>query len=255
MRRYFLCCAIAPVVVVTCLWAQENTGAAVRDTFDEAQQIAHLRAQPLTWFGSFTFAYSQPRGPFKQFLDSINNPWGLGFGFGGGYRFSTVPVMVGAMLDVLLYGMQERTYVRPGIPVPVYDTVRTSITFVPISIVARIAPDIGRVQPYIEACGGLTVIASNFSLSSNARSEQNVSHSHVPFQYSIGAGLNVRVVDVYNLPVSRQAYYVHCGVRYLFGDYSVYTFWKITDAGTVEPYRGASRTDLFVFVLGVQAEF
>lgn len=234
---------------------------AARDTFDEEQQIERLRQKPLTWFGSFFFAYSQPRGNFKRFLDSINNSWGLGFGFNGGYKMSDVPLAFGAALDVLFYGAQDRTYQTPliigGIPRTVYDTVNTSITFIPITVFARIAPDIGWVQPYVEAGAGLTVISSTYSLKSNLGGEQNDSRSHVPFQYSVGAGLNVKVADVFNLPVSRQAYYVNLGVRYIYGDWSDYTFWRLSSDGSraIETVTGASRTDLYVITIGFQAAF
>lgn len=232
-----------------------------RDTFDEQHEIERLRQQPLHWFGSFYFAYSQPRGDFKQFLDSINNSWGLGFGFNGGYAFSEVPIAVGAMLDVLFYGMQERTFQSTvtigGIPRTVYDTVNTSITFVPITVFARIAPDLGWLQPYVETGVGVTVISSSFSLNSNLGGSQERSESHVPFQYSVGTGLNVKVADVFNIPVSRQAFYVHLGLRYVWGDYSDYTFWRFSDDNTssLNVVRGASRTDLYVITLGVSAAF
>ncbi|GIV55448.1 MAG: hypothetical protein KatS3mg040_0216 [Candidatus Kapaibacterium sp.] len=234
---------------------------AVRDTFDEEQQIERLRQKPLTWFGSFSFAYSQPRGNFKRFLDSINTSWGLGFSFNGGYKLSDVPIAIGADLGVLFYGSQDRTYqtqlVIGGIPRMVYDTVSTSIVFIPITVLARIAPDIGWVQPYVEAGAGLTVISSTYSLKSNLGGEQNDSRSHVPFQYSVGAGLNVKVADVFNLPVSRQAYYVNLGLRYIYGDWSDYTFWRVADDGSrsIETITGASRTDLYVITLGVQVAF
>jgi opacity protein-like surface antigen len=240
---------------------QPPIAGAGRDTFDEQREIERLRQQPLEWFGSFYFAYSQPRGNFKRFLDSINNGWGLGFGFNGGYKFPSVPIAVGAMLDVLFYGSQERKYSTPlivgSVPRMVYDTVNTSITFVPITVFARIAPDIGWLQPYVEAGAGLTVISSTYSLKSNLGGEQDDSRSHVPFQYSIGAGINVKVADVFNIPVSRQAFYVHLGLRYVYGDFSDYTFWRFSDDGSraVETVTGASRTDLYVVSLGVQAAF
>ncbi|MCS7000435.1 MAG: hypothetical protein RML15_05825 [Bacteroidota bacterium] len=232
-----------------------------RDTFDEQQEIERLRQQPLNWFGSLHFAYSQPRGNFKRFLDSINNSWGLGFGFNGGYKLSSVPLAIGAMLDILFYGSQERTYQTPliigGIPRTVYDTVSTNIVFIPITVFTRIAPDIGWVQPYVEAGVGLTVISSSYSLKSNIGGEQEDSRSHVPFQYSIGAGINVKFADVFNIPVSRQAYYVNLGIRYLYGDFSDYTFWKFASDGSraIETVTGASRTDLYVITLGIQAAF
>jgi opacity protein-like surface antigen len=232
-----------------------------RDTFDDQTHIERLRQQPLNWFGSLHFAYSRPRGNFARFLDSINNGWGLGFGFNGGFKLSDAPVAIGATVDVLFFGSQERTYQTPfvigGIPRTVYDTVNTTIMFVPITVIARIAPDIGWVQPYVEAGAGLTVISSDYTLKSNVAGEQSSSRSHVPFQYSVGAGLNVKVAEVFNIPVSRQAYYVNFGIRYVYGDWSDYTFWKLSDdnSRTITLVTGASRTDLYIITLGFQAAF
>jgi opacity protein-like surface antigen len=264
MERYRIAWLVMSVVLCVPLWAQTEQppiAGAGRDTFDERLEIERLRAKPLNWFGSFYFGYSQPRGDFKRFLDSINNKWGLGFGFNGGYTFSEVPLSVGAALDVLFYGSQERTFETQlsigGIPRMVYDTVSTSITFVPITVFVRIAPTIEWFQPYVEAGAGLTVISSSFSLQSNVGGSQNQSRSHVPFQYSVGAGLNVKVADVFNIPVSRQAYYVHLGLRYVYGDFSDYTFWRFAsdNSRSLEVVRGASRTDLYVISLGISAAF
>lgn len=252
------------MVVASALWAQQSEvpiAGAGRDTFDEQREIERLRQQPLNWFGSLYFAYSQPRGNFKRFLDSINNSWGLGFGFNGGYKWSQIPIAVGAMVDILIYGSQERNYQTPliigGVPRIVYDTVSTSITFIPITVFARIAPDIGLFQPYVEAGAGLTVITSTYSLKSNLGGEQNDSRTHVPFQYSVGAGIGVKLAEVFNIPVSRQAYHITLGIRYLYGDFSDYTFWKFSTDGNraVETIRNASRTDLYVISLGIQASF
>ncbi|MCX7930074.1 MAG: hypothetical protein N2663_05075 [Chlorobi bacterium] len=254
-------CVLVAALSLVAQDTQPPIAGAGQDTFDDQREIERLRQQPLEWFGSFYFAYSQPRGNFKHFLDSINNGWGLGFGFNGGYKFRQVPVAVGAMLDVLFYGSQERTYQTPlvinGVPRMVYDTVNTSIAFIPITIVARIAPDVGWLQPYVEAGGGVTIISSTYSLKSNLGGEQDDSRSHVPFQYSIGTGINVKVVDVFNIPVSRQAYYIHLGLRYIYGDFSKYTFWRFASDGSkgVETATGSSRTDLYVISFGIQAAF
>ncbi len=262
--RHRIAVALATMLTLSTTYGQQPEPAvagAGRDTFDEEQQIERLRQKPLNWFGSLSFAYSQPRGNFKRFLDSINTSWGLGFVVNGGYKLSDVPIAIGADLGVLFYGSQDRTYqtqlIIGGIPRMVYDTVNTSIVFIPITVLARIAPDIGWVQPYVEAGAGLTVISSTYSLKSNLGGEQNDSRSHVPFQYSVGAGLNVKVADVFNLPVSRQAYYVNLGLRYIYGDWSDYTFWKVADDGSrsIETITGASRTDLYVITLGVQVAF
>lgn len=255
--------AILLVIAFVDILAQSNPpiAGAGHDTFDEQQQIERLRKTPLHWFGGLSFAYSRPRGDFKRFLDSINNSWGAGFGFNGGYHFGEVPIAVGAGVDVLFYGMQERTFentvVIGGVLRQVYDTVSTALTFIPITVFLRIAPDLDWIQPYVEAGGGLTVISSSYTLKSNIGGEQDRSRSSVPFQYSVGAGLNVKVADVFNLPVSRQAYYVHLGMRYLYGDYSDYTFWRFSSDGTgvVETVTGASRTDVYVVTVGIQAAF
>lgn len=152
--RHRIAVALATMLTLSAAYGQQPEPAiagAGRDTFDEEQQIERLRQKPLNWFGSLTFVYSQPRGNFKRFLDSINTSWGLGFSFNGGYKFTDVPVAIGADVGVLFYGSQERTYQTPlvigGIPRTVYDTVNTSIVFIPITVLARIAPDIGWVQP------------------------------------------------------------------------------------------------------------
>jgi len=260
ITRFLLMSLVSGVVVVAQTQEPPIAGAG-RDTFDDRREIERLRQQPLDWFGGVSFAYSQPRGDFKRFLDSINNGWGAGFSINGGYTFGQVPVSVGVAVDVLFYGMQERTFQTPlvigGIPRTVYDTVNTTMTFVPITVFVRIAPELEWFQPYVEAGAGLNLISSSFSLKSNLGGSQEQSESHAPFQYSIGAGLNVKVADVFNVPVSRQAYYVHLGLRYLYGDYSDYTFWRFADGSSrsIEVVRGASRTDLYVITLGVSAAF
>lgn len=235
-----------------------DAGYSAADSLD----IERLKKQDLHWSVGGDITYSAPRNDFKTIMDSLDKSWGMGFGFFGAYTFTPVPVSVGANVNFLFYGSDEKvyrtTYKVGGIPVIFNDTITTSNSIIPISVFARFEPDVKVIKPYIEALVGFTVISSSHNVKYDAsvgKSYDSTSTS-VPFHYGIGGGVKIKLADIYNVPISRNALYLNLQTKFLFGDYSDYTFRLYDQASnTFSIVNKSSRTDLMLINLGVSYEF
>lgn len=238
---------------VTTQASSESQGVTQKDSLI----IEELRNTPLHWSFGGSFTYSAPQGEFKTLLDSLDKSYGLGFSLQTAYSFAPVPFSLGVHASFLFYGGSTESYYNGNtvLGVKLYDTVTTSNTIVPLSIRAKIEPDLGYVKPYLDFSVGFSIISASRTVQirrPNQQSETKESSSSAPFHYGLGGGIAVKFADVFNIPDSRQAWYAYGGIHYLKGDYTDYKFWDTQS----NSFRGAnSRTDILLVNVGVVCEF
>lgn len=182
----------------------------------DIQTARELIQKPLHGYGSILFINGNPQdGCFQELLG--NNAYG--FSIKGGYYFNPVPITLGLNVDVLFYGGERQMLPRTVLGLKVNDTLETSTTMVPILFHTRFQPQITHfLFPYIELTGGANIYTSTAEIKPYGNPHVSNSQTELFWNYGIGTGLQIRLVDFVELPSTHTALLLDIYARYLFGE-------------------------------------
>ena len=182
----------------------------------DIQAARELIQKPLHGYGSILFINGNPQdGYFQELLG--NNAYG--FSIKGGYYFNPVPITLGLNVDVLFYGGEQEMLPRTVLGIKVNDTLETSTTMVPILFHTRFQPQMTHfLFPYIELTGGANVYTSTAEIKPYGNPHVSNSQTELFWNYGIGTGLQIRLVDFVELPSTHTALLLDIYARYLFGE-------------------------------------
>lgn len=227
------------------------------------RQQPEVQYEPQNVMVGFSFTTLNPQGPFRDTLQAIGTPnVGYGFTLNAMWSPDDLPIALGAGADFIFMGSNERrfrTQISPGRIA--FDTVSTQTTFIPISIFARIQPNIARwVYPYAEVQAGINVMTSSTDLRSNimintGSQTQSESFSSAPLFYGFGAGVAVKFLDIID-GTNRTSVLLDLGLRYNYGANANYTVVTGFDgSGNRQTVSASSPTDQVTFRAGLSVRF
>lgn len=225
-------------------------------TAKEQEIINNLKNRHLPGFFGFGFSNSIPQG------DYMNNIKGAGPGFGlyGGYRMPVVPVSLGAEVDFHFYGSDTRynKYHHYSLPqyVWVYDTLSTSNSSIPISVFARLEPNLFNfLFPYVEGFAGFNIMSASYDMKSSQWNEVDESETDLALFYGVGAGAQVKLTDFILLPDGISRMLLDVKFRYMKTSNTDYYTVKLNSDGTPTFAAFNSYTDQVLFTLGLVFHF
>lgn len=196
--------------------------------------IDHIKDTNLNWQFGISFLVLNPQDSLRRAIEKLDAPGtGYGFNLNLAYYMDPIPFVMGFDAGVAFFGSTSQTFYEPlG---PFTDTLRYESlnTHIPINLFVRFQPNICTwVFPYAEVVGGLTVVGSSLDISRNSvvgQTSDSKSESSATWQYGIGAGIMIKLVDFVTLPSELQRVLLDVRGRYLWGsDVSVATI-KVAD--------------------------
>ncbi len=192
------------------------------DSMDSAI-IDRIKERPLNWQFGASFMVSNPQDTFRRAIEYLESPGtGYGFALNVAYYFDPIPILLGGEFGLNFFGGSNRTYTVPQGPF-FTDTLRyeTLNTHLPVNVFMRVQPNIATwVFPYGELIGGFTVVGSSLDVSrtsGNVSNSDSESESSLSWQYGLGAGFMVKVLDFITLPNEHQRVLLDVRMRYLRG--------------------------------------
>jgi hypothetical protein len=200
-----------------------------------------------------SFLTGFPQGAFGDNVDST----GLGATFDGFVRIKSSPVFVGASLGFLIYSSETTPQIfSPTIPVLVPVSV-TNSSFLG-NLVVRYQPGISwrsPVSPYLEAFWGFDHIWTQTTIGEASSQVTTSNLSDTVMTYGSGAGMSIRMVEVFAQGVPTLRLDLNLGVRYVFGGDAKYM--RGPGLGDDAVVRGVSRskTDLLTLDVGFGFRF
>lgn len=224
-------------------------------TPQEEEVIQQLKNRHLPGFFGIAFSNSIPQGDYMRNINSS----GPGFGIYGGYRISAIPVSVGAEADFHFYASETKyNRYQYGYPSYVYvnDTLSTGNSSIPISLFARLEPNIANfVFPYIEGFAGLNILSASYDMKSSYWPKQDQHETNSPFYYGFGAGAQVKLTDFIVLPDVITRMLLDVKFRYMKTGSSDYYTVRLNNDGTPTFAAYNSPTDQVLFTLGLVFHF
>lgn len=200
------------------------------ETEKDIRAAKELIEKPLHGYGSILFINGNPQDGYFQGLLGNN---AHGFSIKGGYYFNPVPITLGLNVDVLFYGGDRQMLPRTVLGLKVNDTLETSTTMVPILFHTRLQPQITHyLFPYVELTAGANIYSSSFELKPYGNPHVSMSHTELVWNYGIGTGLQIRLVDFVELPSTHTALLLDIYARYLYGEEKYLSKANIEDAST-----------------------
>jgi hypothetical protein len=175
-----------------------------------------------------------------------------------------VPIAFGMQFDFLFNGSSERDLHAQwqdinGFYHDYFDTLSTQSMVIPITVFARIQPNVlGWVFPYVEVFGGASIfnMSTSFKTSlSTINYDYNNSSNKTSATWCYGAavGLMVKIADFIQLPSSHTALFVDTKLRFTKGGLATYYKGEINNS-TTPPSANItefhSQTDMVVFLFG-----
>lgn len=226
----FLICTILTCSVMVCLpqrvWAQPSeTPTSMFDrptnTMDQAI-IDRIKNSTLNWQFGASFLVVNPQDSLRRALEYLDAP-GTGYGFtlNIAYNMDPVPVVVGGEGGVGFFGDNSRTFLKPSGSFT--DTIKynSQNTHIPLNLFVRVQPNLYNwVFPYAEVVGGVTLIGSSLDITRSTITgsyTDNTSETSATWQYGVGAGVMVKIVDFITLPSELQRFLIDVRMRYLWG--------------------------------------
>lgn len=230
----------------TPLFAQNQT---TEGTNELSSEVKELIRKPLNGFAGISFIIGNPqKGEFQQSLG--NNS--LGFSICGGYYFDPIPVTLGAEVDFLFFGGEEKILPRKISGFNIQDTLKTSTTMIPVLLTTRLQPKIGHhVMPYLELCGGVSFYSSTSELKNYPNQSLSNSESAGIWMYGVGIGTQIRLVDFVELPSTHSALLLDIRARYLFGSEKTLKKASINNNNEAEFSSFTAGTDILTTYFGV----
>ena len=171
----------------------------------------------------FTFMVANPQDSLRNAIMRFGSPSvGYGFGITAAYNFDPVPIVLGGEFAMQFYGGTEKTFYQMSGPFRDTLVYSTSNLQLPITIHARIQPDLFNwIFPYVEADVGMMVFSSSLDVTRNPNTESpsvnNDTESSVSWLYGGGAGVMVKFADIITLPNTLQRWLLDVRFRYLWG--------------------------------------
>lgn len=222
---------------------------------DEQAAIEALKHKPMNGLFGVSFTNSVPQ---NEFYDNMKRS-GPGFSVYGGYTFAPVPVTIGLQGDFLFYGGDEKyfKYQNPGGWDYARDTVSYQNMVIPVTASVMFRPDVyGLVFPYFEVFGGFTMMSASADYKSSWGAEDDKSEFTASWNYGIGAGTMIKLVDFITLPEFRTRMLLDIKARYMKGTSTEYYMVKQINQDSSPDFRkSTSKTDMLTFQVGIVFEF
>lgn len=217
-------------------------------TEKDIQAAKELIQKPLHGYGSILFINGNPQdGYFQELLG--NNSYG--FSIKGGYYFNPIPLTVGMNVDFLFFGGETLRLPRTVLGLTVNDTLETSTTMIPILFHTRFQPQITHfLFPYVELTAGANIYTSTAEVKPYGNPRVSISQTELYWNYGIGTGLQIRLVDFVELPSTHSALLLDIYARYLFGKETYLSKAKIEDVSTTFDWAIVN-ADIFSAGIGI----
>jgi hypothetical protein len=232
---------------------------------EQKDAVERLLRRPLNGFFGFTFTNAVPQ---KEFFDNIKRS-GQGFSVYGGWHMDPYPFAAGIEGDILFYGSDERrgllNWKDPyGVWHTDHDTISTQNMVIPVNVFIRVMPTIARtISPYVEGIVGVTFMSlsvdykSSYSYAGSNYNDKQ-SKSDIAFNYGVGAGIMIKLVDFIQIPNSISNLNLDIRMRYLYGGEAEYYKAKFDDTKNPPQLNlngFKSNTDLVLFMAGITFRF
>lgn len=213
-----------------------------------------VAAQAQTTFqGSLYFLTGFPQGEFRT---NVGNA-GFGLDFDLGLRFLEAPVLLGATVGFMVYGIERRrepfSLTIPDVTVEV-ETVNNMAMG---HLLMRLQPRMDRFWPFGEGLVGVRHFYTRTSIKSEQQEvAASTNYEDVALSYGYGLGLEI---ELYRRPTPKrlQRLLIHLGGRYLFGAEAEYlrkgSIRRENGRVTYDVYR--SRTNVLVGRVGLTYHF
>lgn len=223
---------------------------------EDEMEVERLKAKHKSGFFGFSFTNSIPQ---NEFFDNVRKS-GPGFSVYGGYNFESIPISIGAKGDFLFYGGDERVFTRrnSGGWVVGRDTVDYQNMVIPITVFAKIQPNLGNFAfPYFEAFAGFTMLSASADYKSSYWGvDDSKNELDASWNYGVGVGTMIKLVDFVNLPDQSSRMMLDVGFRYMNGTETDYYKINYINNDTSPEFESTrSRTDMILFQLGIVFEF
>lgn len=259
MKRKLYYLSIILVLMSYPLISQENTISGASPTENEESKAVELRvkelkAKPLNIFFGFMFSNTVPQ---KEYMTNVKQA-APGFGVYGGYRFDPFPITLGMEMDFHFFESKMRTYSYklPNDWTYARDTLHTSSFNMPITIFARIEPQIFHtVFPYVEGVGGINLMLVNATYNSFNGTEDDKDETNINFVYGVGGGMMIKIADFVQLPNKNSRLLLDLSFRYLLGTCSDYYTVNVNSDASVTFTKFSSETDQLMFNAGIIFHF
>jgi opacity protein-like surface antigen len=229
------------------------TAGSTEPTQAENEIIQKLKDRHLPGFFGFGFSNSIPQG---DYMSNLKNA-GPGFGIYGGYRIPVVPISLGAEVDFHFYKSDEQKYkYKINNWTYVYDTLNTSNSSIPISLFARIEPNLFNFFfPYVEGFAGMNIMSASYDMKSSLSNPDSETETDVAFYYGVGAGAQVKLTDFILLPDGITRMLLDVRFRYMkTGSHDYHTVVLNSDGSHTFTIFN-SPTDQVLFTLGLVFHF
>ncbi len=246
---------IAMIIIPSILFAQK--GSPVDDqnkSLSEKDRVEYLKNMPLHGFFGISFSNSVPQ---KEYMDNLKTS-GPGFGLYGGYRMDPIPVTFGGGVDFHFFGSETR-YFENKINDWTFskDTLSTTNLSVPISIFARLEPNLMTyVFPYLELGAGFTLLSASADYKSAYFGDAEDKNEFSAYtHYFVGAGVMFKMVDFVMLPNKNTRMLLDIKFKYLSGGETDYYTAKPQPDRSVKFDKFHSKIDQILFNLGLVFHF
>lgn len=231
-----------------------KAGESTDPTPAEKEIVSRLQNRHLPGFFGFSFSNSIPQGDYMRNL----NEAGPGFGLYGGYRFPVVPISVGAQVDFHFYKSQTQYYKYNIVNnwTYSYDTLTASNSAIPISLFARLEPNLFNFAfPYVEGFAGINIMSASYDMKSSYWNEDSDHETDAAFYYGVGLGTQVKLTDFIIMPDGITRMLLDVKFRYMKTGANDYYTVKLNSDGSHTFNKFNSPTDQVLFTLGLVFHF
>jgi hypothetical protein len=203
-----------------------------------------------------SFIYGMPQGDFQQSLNRET------YGFDASYLYNIdyTPIQIGVGLNFHNYGWQtRREFFSPNIQ-EVQVKVRTTNNMANPHFIARIAPELGPVSPFVEGTIGFNYLYTQSSVLEEWEGEEiatTINHDFVTGSAGIGGGIRFSLYDGYDDDGDRFRVNLVMKGRLLIGGEADY----LREGDLLRTRRGLqyslnrSRTDMTTYSIGFSINF
>lgn len=236
------------------LFAQKGEGFTAKSNNSEEERIAFLKSIALNGYFGLAFSNTVPQ---KDYMDNLQSS-GPGFGLYGGYRLDPIPLTIGASVDFHFLGGETRYFDNK-----IYDwtfskdTLSTSNISVPISLFARVEPNIFNfVFPYAEVGGGFSILNANAEYKSaywGRAEDKNETTAYL--HYYVAAGIMFKLVDFVTLPDKNTRMLLDIKMKYQSGNETEYYTVKSFPDRSVKFDKFRSKVDQIILNVGISFHF
>lgn len=230
------------------------------DSVDEAL-VERIKENRLSWQFGLTFLTINPQDSLRRTIQSMGLPGtGYGFSFDVSYYLDPIPVAFGGDVGVTFYGESQRSFTQRSGPFIDTLTYKAQNTQVPLHLFLRLQPNMYTwVFPYAEVVGGVTFIGSSLDISRSngfTQSADTKAEGDATWQYGVGCGAMVKLVDFVTLPTQLQRMLLHVRMRYLWGSSTSVAAFQINEnLSTPVIEQPVPSTRIVHFAIGLEGQF